>query len=90
MYVKTLSGAIAFGRIAAQYGALREQHPEIPACVIKRYIDEASPLTLEQFRCETTRGHQWSHTGTAYGGEDASFHGEGRVYCFFCNADGDA
>jgi hypothetical protein len=88
--VKTLSDAIAFGRIAAQYASLREQHPDIPACVIKRFIDEAPPLSLDQFRCETTRGHQWSHTGTAYGGDDASFHGEGRAYCFFCNADGDA
>lgn len=35
-------------------------------------------------------GHVWVYTGTAYGGDDESFHGEGRVYCENCGADGDA
>jgi hypothetical protein len=34
--------------------------------------------------------HEWSHTGLAYGGEDESYHGEGRCYCSRCGADGDA
>lgn len=29
-------------------------------------------------------------TGTAYGGDDDSFFGEGRCYCEHCGADGDA
>jgi hypothetical protein len=35
-------------------------------------------------------GHKWAYTGTAYGGDDSSYHGEGRVYCEHCGADGDA
>lgn len=34
--------------------------------------------------------HEWSYTGSAYGGDDDSYHGEGRVYCTKCGADGDA
>lgn len=33
---------------------------------------------------------QWAYTGTAYGGDDERYHGEGRCYCVFCGADGDA
>lgn len=39
---------------------------------------------------EETCAHVWVHTGTAYGGDDDRFHGEGRVYCAECGADGDA
>jgi hypothetical protein len=35
-------------------------------------------------------GHEFEFTGTAYGGDDESYHGEGRVYCTHCGADGDA
>lgn len=35
-------------------------------------------------------GHEWSYTGTQYGGDDESYHGEGRVFCIHCGADGDA
>jgi hypothetical protein len=34
--------------------------------------------------------HVWAYTGTEYGGDDESYHGEGRVYCELCGADGDA
>jgi hypothetical protein len=34
--------------------------------------------------------HSWVCTGTAYGGDVESYHGEGRMYCEFCGADGDA
>jgi hypothetical protein len=34
--------------------------------------------------------HVWVFTGSAYGGDDESFHGEGRTYCENCGADGDA
>ena len=33
--------------------------------------------------------HSWSFTGTAYGGDDPRYHGEGRVVCRLCGADGD-
>jgi hypothetical protein len=34
-------------------------------------------------------GGRWVYTGTAYGGDDERYHGEGRVYCDRCGADGD-
>ena len=42
-----------------------------------------------QFACGFLLGHRWSHTGTAYGGDDESYHGEGRSYCQHCGMDGD-
>ena len=33
--------------------------------------------------------HDWVYTGTAYGGDDERYHGEGRSYCSKCGADGD-
>lgn len=35
-------------------------------------------------------GHEFAYTGSAYGGDDDSYHGEGRAYCIHCGADGDA
>jgi hypothetical protein len=40
--------------------------------------------------CSNPRGHSWVYTGTAYGGEDERWQGEGRCYCEHCGADGDA
>lgn len=34
--------------------------------------------------------HEWSYSGTAYGGDDPRYMGEGRVRCVHCGADGDA
>jgi hypothetical protein len=34
--------------------------------------------------------HEWSYTGSAYGGDEDSYGGEGRCYCCKCGADGDA
>jgi hypothetical protein len=48
-------------------------------------IDEQDPPD-PQDSCE----HDWNHTGTAYGGDDESYRGEGRVICRKCGADGDA
>jgi hypothetical protein len=41
-------------------------------------------------RCSNPDGHQWVYTGTQYGGDDERWGGEGRVYCAYCGADGDA
>lgn len=49
-------------------------------------IEEAGAIGSDNPFCE----HDWSYTGTAYGGEDESYHGEGRCYCSLCGADGDA
>lgn len=40
--------------------------------------------------CTNPSGHHWVFTGAAHGGDDESFHGEGRCYCSNCGADGDA
>jgi hypothetical protein len=40
--------------------------------------------------CTNSSGHSWVYSGSAYGGDDDSYHGEGRCYCEFCGADGDA
>lgn len=34
--------------------------------------------------------HSFVCSGSAYGGDDDSYHGEGRSYCEYCGADGDA
>lgn len=39
--------------------------------------------------CENPGGHKFVCTGTAYGGDDESYHGEGRCYCVYCGKDGD-
>ncbi|WP_321959551.1 hypothetical protein [Burkholderia cenocepacia] len=90
MQVRTLAQAIAFGEVAAQYQQLRREHPTIRALTIKRYIHDDEGLTPEQFQCATERGHEWSYSGSAYGGDDDSYFGEGRCYCCHCGADGDA
>lgn len=39
--------------------------------------------------CTNPGGHVFVCSGTAYGGDDDSYHGEGRCYCIYCGADGD-
>lgn len=34
--------------------------------------------------------HDWSYSGTNYGGDDERYHGDGTVHCSKCGADGDA
>ena len=47
------------------------------------YDEEGQPI------CTNPGGHEWSYTGTAYGGDDESYFGEGRCLCVHCGADGD-
>jgi hypothetical protein len=48
------------------------------------YDDDGYPI------CSNPKGHEWACTGSSYGGDDESYHGEGRCYCIWCGADGDA
>lgn len=41
-------------------------------------------------RCTNPGGHEFKCTGTAYGGDDPRWCGEGRCLCVHCGADGDA
>lgn len=90
MPIRTLADAVRFGEIAGQYVRLRRDYPLMRAVTIKRYIDSDTYLQPEQFMCETELGHRFAYSGTAYGGDDDSYHGEGRAYCMHCGADGDA
>lgn len=49
-------------------------------------VEQASAIGSDNPFCP----HDWSYSGTAYGGEDQSYHGEGRCICSLCGADGDA
>lgn len=40
--------------------------------------------------CSDPGGHVFKETGTAYGGDDERWMGEGRSLCIHCGADGDA
>jgi hypothetical protein len=40
--------------------------------------------------CSDPGGHKFEGTGTAYGGVDERWQGEGRMLCIHCGADGDA
>jgi hypothetical protein len=44
----------------------------------------------DEGRCTNPGGHEFVCTGTAYGGDDERWCGEGRSYCLHCGADGDA
>lgn len=73
--------------IAPQYFAMRESHPGVPASVIYAYLRSDDGVTFAEFCCP---GHKFAYTGSAYGGDDERWCGEGRCYCVHCGADGDA
>ena len=69
-----------------EYTQMRHAHPERRALDIWNYLHRDEAMSFEQFTCR----HEWAYTGTAYGGDDESYMGEGRCYCIHCGADGDA
>ena len=86
-----LSTALAIAPILPAYAQLRAVYPHVPARLVHQYLRDDEGLTFEQFVCaHTGKGHQWACSGSAYGGDDDSYHGEGRSYCCHCGADGDA
>lgn len=60
------------------------QYRAIDALLFVR--DPGVAVDMEQFTCR----HRWTYTGVGYGGEDSSYHGEGRCFCCYCGLDGDA
>lgn len=85
-----MSTALALAPVLPHYVDLRRQHPAVPARIVHQYLRDDEGLTFEQFVCAHTTGHAWAFTGTAYGGDDERYLGEGRCYCAHCGADGDA
>lgn len=78
-------------QLAAVYFRLRAEKPLVPAAISLNYArDPGGVRNFDEFICEQTTGHSWSYSGSAYGGDDESYHGEGRCYCAHCGADGDA
>lgn len=76
--------------VVHSYFMLRARHPTAPALLVWRYInDEATDESFEEFVCGLT-GHEFQCSGTAYGGDDERWHGEGRCLCINCGKDGDA
>jgi len=58
---------------------------------IEEYVQEVRTGRDEpDDACTDPSGHEWAYSGTAYGGDDDSYFGEGRCYCVHCGADGDA
>ncbi len=53
-------------------------------------ITEFSMSPEEALEVFDACAHDFVYTGSAYGGDDESFHGEGRCYCSKCGTDGDA
>lgn len=72
---------------AHNYQQMRREHPERGAADVWRFVHHEEGMTFEQFTCP---GHEWTYTGTAYGGDDDSYMGEGRCFCANCGMDGDA
>lgn len=73
----------------------RRYTEECRECEAEGREDEACALDddygAEPFDgCSNPGGHRWVYTGTQYGGDDERWGGEGRCYCEFCGADGDA
>jgi hypothetical protein len=77
---------------AVTYYRIRGTHPEIPArhAFAWAHGNGDRDANLQEFMCRITRGHSFGYSGTAYGGDDESYHGEGRCICGYCGADGDA
>ena len=75
------------------YIALDEDNEPAPLPVVYAESDDEAQdewAEYEAERCSNPAGHSWVYTGTAYGGDDERWCGEGRCYCRHCGADGDA
>lgn len=66
--------------------------PEDAADELACMREAASERPMDDDETDPTEdcAHDWNYTGTQYGGDDERFHGEGRVICRKCGADGDA
>ena len=92
----TMAEALVLSDALSQY-LENQPHPELRAdgvpladvATAERLLDEADAF-IASAAADPVCAHEWAYTGTAYGGDDESYHGEGRCYCMNCGADGDA
>lgn len=83
--------AAEYAAMVGAYAKMRAEHPEAPAWLVHAYLQDGGDYrNFAEFVCARTVGHRWAYTGSAYGGDDESYDGEGRCYCAHCGADGDA
>jgi hypothetical protein len=82
----------AYVREAVETALSQDRHGSVAVMVwapfygIEQDADEPDRYINGDAHC----AHEWSYDGTAYGGDNPAYHGEGRVRCNKCGADGDA
>lgn len=64
--------------------------PDVFQSILTLRDYEQDPESYDPGQTCPCPGHEWAYTGSAYGGDEDSYHGEGRCYCIHCGADGDA
>lgn len=79
------SAPIAAGDVFAE----REWEMILCSPCTRHAIDLLAQSHGEPDACTHPNGHDWECTGSAYGGDDDRWHGEGRMLCVHCGADGD-
>jgi hypothetical protein len=82
----------AFALLAGAYANVRAKNPGTPAWACMSYLraQEDGDQPCAVWRIAAGLGHEWNYSGTQYGGDDESYHGEGRCLCAYCGADGDS
>lgn len=90
--VRLGSGPEALIWIVAFIDAITESDDEESTALLTQAIEHIGDRLDDgpDDRCTDPGGHKFECTGTAYGGEDPRWHGEGRSLCIHCGADGDA
>lgn len=89
MKFESIEAAVRFGDLARRFADARREFPGRAAAAVLDGVRKSEEwgVPLVEAMCP---GHEWAYTGSAYGGDDDRWHGEGRCYCVWCGADGDA
>jgi hypothetical protein len=78
------------GETAKELDAIRARREADESGTNKQFDEPDDEPVDDPDGCKNPGGRSWVYTGTAYGGDDDSYFGEGRCYCEHCGADGDA
>jgi hypothetical protein len=90
MMTRSFAELERFAEVARVYRVVRDQGVPASAAYSATKDSLENGVRLEEAVCSFTGGHSWHYSGTAYGGDDERYHGEGTVRCSYCGADGDA